>query len=344
MSATAAELDYLCVDEFVADIAGARALASAFELGLIDQLATRASCPPAELGRHARLDEQGTALLLGMLRAGRVIEPAPPAGGRMRLTASFTSALRYRALLEAKLDFAALVAPDFLQSFSVLLTEPGRFYGTSRLLELFSYQRCFEATPENLAHTARWMRLTTALTRHEAPVCLSRHDFSGYRRMLDVGGNSGEFALQACRRHAALRATVLDLPLVCELGRRHLLGTPEAPRVNFEVASGEAYPRGHDLVTFKSMLHDWPDAEAQRFLQRAHEALEPGGTLLIFERCRFDPAARPIPYGELPLALFYRSYREPGAYAQPLAALGFRDVEVQTVDLGLPFELVTARK
>ena len=342
MGVDQAQLDYLCVDEFVADIAGARALASALEFGIVDRLAADGACAPADLANHARLDERGAALLLGMLRAGRVIEPA---GAGVRLTAAFSSALRFRELLEAKLDFAALVAPDFLESFSVLLADPERFYATARLLELFSYRRCFERTPENLAHTARWMRFTTALTRHEAPVCLSHHDFSGCRRMLDVGGNSGEFALQACRRHAGLRATVLDLPLVCDLGRRHVGDGAEGKRIEFaETGEGAPFPPAHDLVTFKSMLHDWPDAEAWRFLARTHEALAPGGTLLIFERCRFDPGERTIPYGELPLALFYRSYREPEAYAAPLAAAGFRDVRAQTVQLDMPFMLVTARK
>jgi SAM-dependent methyltransferase len=342
MRATAAELDYLCVDEFVADIAGARALASAFELGLIDQLAARESCAPTALARHARLDEHGAALLLGMLRASRVIEPA---GDGVQLTGAFRSALRFRDLIEAKLDFAAAVAPDFLDAFTRLLVDPGHFYASSRLLEMFDYRRCLEATPENLDHTARWMRFTTVLTRYEAEACLARHDFSACRRMLDVGGNSGEFALRACRRHAGLQATVYDLPLVCEIGRRHLAREAEGSRIHFvEAREGTELPSGHDLVSFKSMLHDWPNAEAMAFLRRAHAALEPDGTLLIFERCRFDPAARPIPYGELPLALFYRSYREPGAYAQPLADLGFRDVRVQTVELGLPFVLLTARK
>jgi len=32
------------------------------------------------------------------------------------------------------------------------------------------------------------MRLTSTLTRYEAAACMELHDFSGYRRMLDIGG------------------------------------------------------------------------------------------------------------------------------------------------------------
>src|SRR5436305_1534224 len=75
--------------------------------------------------------------------------------------------------------------------------------------------------------------LKAALARYEAPVCLAHYDFGRHRRLLDVGGNSGEFALRLCRRHPALRATVLDLPTVCAIGRQHLRRDPEADRITF---------------------------------------------------------------------------------------------------------------
>src|SRR5260221_6456810 len=93
---------YLCVDAFVADVAGARALASAFELGLIDHLFAHQPCAESDLAGRARLDARGLALLLGLLRANRVVER--DAAG-LRLSLAFTAALRYRDLLEAKLEF-----------------------------------------------------------------------------------------------------------------------------------------------------------------------------------------------------------------------------------------------
>ena len=77
------------------------------------------------------------------------------------------------------------------------------------------------------------MRITTLLTRYEAAVCMDHHDFSQYRRMLDVGGNSGEFVLRICRRYPDISAAVFDLPLVCELGQEHVRGTAEADRISF---------------------------------------------------------------------------------------------------------------
>jgi ubiquinone/menaquinone biosynthesis C-methylase UbiE len=190
------------------------------------------------------------------------------------------------------------------------------------------------------------MRITTAFTKYEAAVCMKHHDFSRYERHLDIGGNSGEFALRLCKQHPRLVSTVVDLPLVCETGAKHVSVEPEAHRIDFVKSAGtqDATPQGFDLVTFKSMLHDWPDPEMQQFLEKAHHSLVPGGTLLIFERAQMEVGDAQVPYAVIPFMLFFRSYRAPEAYAERLARLGFRDIEVQVIELEMPFILITATK
>jgi hypothetical protein len=336
------EKDYLCVDRYMRDAVGARALASALELGLIDRLRD-GPCSLSELGAHARIDGRAVVLLSGLLAAGGVVEDT---GGRVRLTEAFRNALQFRDLMEAKLAFAAAVAPDFLDLFTLLLTNPAGFFEQAKLFKLFSYDRCFESTPENLAATANWMRFTTALTRYESAACLANHDFSPFRRMLDVGGNSGEFALRICQEHPRLSATVYDLPVVCELGGAHVAGEAEAARIDFKSAgpSDAALPHGYDLVTFKSMLHDWPHAHMRRFLARAHGALLPGGRVLIFERTWIETDSEQVSYSMIPILLFFRSYRLASEYKDPLSAAGFSDIEVTMVNLDTPFMLLTATK
>ena len=334
--------DYLRVDAYLRDMTSAVALDAAFRLGLVDHL-LRGPASAAELGRQFHLDAQGAQILLSLLAANEVVAWQGPG---VALTPAFRAVLPYRELLRAKLDFARLVAPDFLELLPQLLTQPQQFFERARLFRLFDYGRCIELNDDNLRDTAAWVRFTTALTRHEAAACLQAHDFSGYRRHLDVGGNSGEFALQLCRQHAQLQSQVHDLPVVCEVGRRHLAEQPEANRIGFSLASPqrEALPGGFDLVTFKSMLHDWPDDETRQFLAQAREALVPGGTLLIFERGPYQPHAAPVPYGLLPVLLFFRSYRPSSSYQHWLQELGFRDIQSQSLALDMPFHLITARR
>jgi len=295
------------------------------------------------LGRALGLDAAGTRFLLDLLAANEVVVEHR---GDVRLHERFQAALRYRDLLEVKLDFAGFTLNDFADLFTALVKDPGAFMGSARLFELFDYRRCLEPSIENYQRTRAWMRITSTLTRYEARACMQLHEFGGYRRMLDVGGNSGEFLLQLCRRHPQLSGTVLDLPLVCEIGLEHVMGEPEAKRISFIKADvrREALPEGYDLIAFKSMLHDWPEEQTASFMAEAARALAPGGTLLIFERAPLPVRSKTPPLAMLPHLLFFRSYRPATFYAERLGGLGLQTVEQREIALDSPFFLVTARK
>jgi SAM-dependent methyltransferase len=335
--------EFLVVDEFLRTLPDARALKTAFELGVIDRLIEHGSGAVDALGRVLSIDRQGMRFLLDLLVANNVLQEAR---GDVRLTQRFRTALRYRDLLEVKLDYAGFTLNDFADLFTLLIRNGNGFMGEARLFELFDYRRALEPGFENYARTRAWMRITSTLTRYEARACLDAYDASPHRRMLDVGGNSGEFALQLCKRHKDLRATVFDLPLVCEIGLEHVLPHAEHDRITFIPGDvrGNQLPEGYDLISFKSMLHDWPAQDARQFVDKAVRALAPGGTILIFERAELRFNGAPPAFSMLPNLLFFRSYRPAIDYMDHLNALGFLDVRRQDVELDSRFHLVTGRK
>jgi ubiquinone/menaquinone biosynthesis C-methylase UbiE len=337
------QFEFLVVDEFIRDLMGARALKTAFELRLIDHLMRRHPESFEALQQVAQADRAGLQFILDMLTGSNVVEMRD---GGYELTARFRIAMRYRDLLETRLDFAGFLCIDYLEYLTGLVVDPSGFMGKSRLFRLFDYGKAMEPGVENYQRTRTWMRLTTTLTRYEAQACLTLHDFSPYRNLLDIGGNSGEFALQLCRRNPALQATVMDLPLVCDIGLEHVLPEPERDRIRFVKgdARKDELPAGHDLVAFKSMLHDWPEDVARHYLARAARALQPGGTLMVFERAPLELKDRTPAFSTLPTLLFFRSYRPAAFYAAELQALGFTDVAAREVELESTFYLVTGRK
>ena len=332
---------YLEVDRFLGTMAGAQALATALELGVIDALAAGPHTPD-RLATRAGVEPAGLQLLLGLLAGNGVITIA--ADGVAQLSDRFTAALAYRELLEAKIDLLRIAVPDFLLGLTDLVKDERRFMAQSRMFQVFDYARAAAPGPDHTERTRRWVRFTTALTTYEAQACLDRHDFSPYVKWLDVGGNSGEFAAQVCARHPRLQATVFDLPVVCEVGAAHLRGRPEAARIHFVAgdARTDPWPDAMDIVSFKSMLHDWPDAEATALLTRARAALRPGGTLLIFERQRMPLSDGPLPYASIPMLLFARSFRDEAWYRSRLDELGFTGARVQHVTLDTAFMIIEA--
>jgi hypothetical protein len=341
--ASSEALDHLRAEQFMADAVKGRALASAFELGLIDCLAATGPVRFFALREKLKCDEKGLRMLLRLLQSNDVIEQQEDL---IRLTSLFQAALRYRDYIEMKLAFSDLVLHDLGDSFTLLVSDPAAFQNRARLFHLFSYDGCLADSAEAREAARRWMRITTLLTRYEAPACLERYDFSRHRRMLDIGGNSGEFARQACMRHSELSAVVMDLPVVCRVGTEHMEGKPEADRVQFLEgnALADPIPQGFDLITFKSMLHDWPERETMRFLSRAVEALAPGGSVLIFERSPLESDECDLPFSAIPFLLFFRSYRDSSWYESRLKALRLTEVTTTTLRLGMQFHIVTGRK
>jgi SAM-dependent methyltransferase len=337
------EFDYLCVDDFLPDILTARCLGTALECGLVDFLLECGTASPEELADRFGADRRGMALLLDQLLANRVLVSHD---GRFGLSEGFLHALSYRDLLELKLELANFCAYDVLSYFPDFVFRPREFAKKSDFYGLFAYDRCSERSEEAVRMARRWMRVTTLLTKYEAQACLKYHDFGGCRRLLDVGGNSGEFVLRICRSHPGVEATVFDLPLVCEIGAAHLQVEPEASRISFVKGNAlvDAWPGGFDLVSFKSMLHDWPDEAAKELMARAAGALEPGGTMLIFERGALELGGTPLPFSLVPFLLFHHSFRPSRFYVDQLRALGFEKVEVRKINLEMPFHLVTGTR
>lgn len=337
------ELAYLSVDRFMATMLQSEALAAAFQIGLVDCLVSRGPASADVLAERLGATPRGMTFLLEVLTESGVVEQR---NGICSLTAHFARAMEFRELMEMKLALANMAARDLLGGFTDLIRSPERFMRNAGFHRLFAYDRGSGANEEDRRITARWMRVTTLLTRFEAAVCMRHYDFSACRRLLDVGGNSGEFALRLCRQYPSLRATVFDLPLVCEEGRRHVGGEPEANRISFVPGSAlsDDFPAGQDQVVFKSMLHDWPDDAARHFVAKAARALEPNGRVLIFERTPVSLKNQNITHSHLPFLIFFNSYRDPEKYAQFMSTADLVDIHIRLVNLEMPFMMVTGRK
>jgi hypothetical protein len=328
---------YLEVERYMVGLPESAALHLAFTSGLVDRLT-----PEGASVAEGRLGDKRSTFRLLLERSG-VLETTD---GRVRLTARFRRDLEYRDLIETKLRFAMLLA-------EALTTSPEHtlHVGTPRgeepeYLRLFAYDRTATGDPDDVRATEGWVRFMTVLSRYESPVGVHRYDFGRHRRMLDIGGNSGEFA-HVVAATTGIDAVVFDLPGVVDLGRRWNEDRSSSARVTY--VAGDAFvdplPVGCDLVTFKGVLHDWPDREAEVLVQRAWEALEPGGTFLVFERSRLrDEDVVPMRFGTSTIAMWMWIFQGPDRYRAWLHDLGAEDVQVDLFELDLPWMILTARK
>jgi len=340
------DYEFLCVGAFLSTEMDARAIKSAMELGVFDALSAGVPLSLPALATERRVNPVGLRVLIDLLEVNGVVART---GDLIELTPAFRSALRFRDLLESRIAFADLVWPDIHSLFTPLLTDLPQFMARSKVFDLFRYDRCIEVTSENLEATSAWTRFTTCLTKYEAPAALDAVDIAAVRRFIDLGGNTGEFALQVCQRNPLVEAIVVDLPVVCALGQKHISATADtadASRIAFFPSDmrSQALPAAADLVAFKSVLHDWPDADAEHLLERAYALVRPGGRLLIFERAPIDMRGRRIPYVMAPDLVFLHFLRSATFYLRKLTQLGFVSIEHRQVELDMQFHHIVARR
>jgi (2Fe-2S) ferredoxin/SAM-dependent methyltransferase len=103
------------------------------------------------------------------------------------------------------------------------------------------------------------------------------------RRLLDVGGGSGAYAIAFAQAHPDLDADVLDLPSVLPITRKHLADAGLADRVRTREGDlrRDELGTGYDLVLLSAICHMLSPAENQDLLRRARAALAPAGRIVI---------------------------------------------------------------
>ena len=107
------------------------------------------------------------------------------------------------------------------------------------------------------------------------------------KRLLDIGGNTGRWALQCVRHDPDVRVTIADLPQQIELAKGNIDGVPGANRIGFHpvdiLRPDAALPGGHDAIWMSQFLDCFSEEEIIAILERAGEAIAPGGRLHILE-------------------------------------------------------------
>jgi len=118
-----------------------------------------------------------------------------------------------------------------------------------------------------------------------APVLAKAIDLSGRKRLLDLGGGPGTYAIHFCLANPDLTAMVFDLPGTKPFAEKTIARLGASGRVDF--ASGnylaDPVPGGFDVAWLSQILHSEGPANASAIVKKAVQALKPGGLLFIHE-------------------------------------------------------------
>ncbi|HEY3423757.1 MAG TPA: methyltransferase [Negativicutes bacterium] len=118
-----------------------------------------------------------------------------------------------------------------------------------------------------------------------APGIVSHIDLSGRRKLLDLGGGPGIYAIQFCLQNPGLDAVVYDLASTRRFAEMTIARFGLSARIQFEAGDfdTEEIDGKFDVAWLSHILHgEGPDACVE-IIKKAVAALEPGGMVLVQE-------------------------------------------------------------
>jgi hypothetical protein len=144
--------------------------------------------------------------------------------------------------------------------------------------DFFSYQA---RRAESGATFQAWME---DRARDEVTAMLAAYDFTGFERLVDVGGGRGVMLAAILTAVPHMHGTLLELPPVVGPARGKLEEAGLSARC--DVVAGdffETVPTGGEAYLLSRIVHDWDDEAALRILCRCRKAMAPGATLLLVD-------------------------------------------------------------
>ena len=236
-----------------------------------------------------------------------------------------------KCLLEASLTIGIVIVDEQTGKYSIsktgwfLLNDPATrvnidFNHDVNYEGMFDLEEALrEGRPAGLKHFGTWPTIYEGLSRlpeqtqkswfafdhfysdssfEEAlQIVFSRHP----KTLMDVGGNTGKWALECVGHDADVEVTIVDLPQQLELMRENVKGKKGAERISgygtnmLDRSNQFPADRHYDAIWMSQFLDCFGEDEIESILTRVARIMDEGTTLYIMEtlwdRQKFEPAA-----------------------------------------------------
>ncbi len=278
-----------------------------------------------ELAKRIKCDPRGLGMLLDALSALELLEKSEQGYAAAPFAAQFLSRSSAEYLGHIIMHHHHLVSGWSKLDEAVRSGEPVRERSSHEDVE--SSRESFLMGMFNLA-----MQI--------APMIVPQIDLAGRRRLLDLGGGPGTYAIHFCKQNPGLDAVICDLPTTRAFAERTVARFGLSQRINFVALDFETdeLPTGFDVAWLSHVLHGSGPVTCAEVLKNAIATLEPGGMIMVQEFILDNDKVAPLFPALFSLNMLIgtpegQSYSE-GELIEMLAAAGAADVH--RIPLQLP--------
>lgn len=159
-----------------------------------------------------------------------------------------------------------------------------------------------------------------------------KFSFSRYKKLIDLGGATGSFAIAAMQNNPDLCAVIMDYPHVKPYAESKFLEMNLQARAHFYTGDifKDSFPDG-DIYAIGYLLSDWPEYKCASLIQKVYEKLPNDGLIVILEKLFDEDKSGPYLTAMLNLTMLLEmqgEHRTAVEYISWLQQAGFRDTQV----------------
>jgi len=154
---------------------------------------------------------------------------------------------------------------------------------------------CNKRYTDNLGDQPEWTRdFIAGMQRHakdRAPLLVKALDLSAspspcpsnVRRVLDLGGGSGAYSIAFARTYPDVHCDILDVPEVVPLTAEYVQRAGVSSQVSLRAGDmlRDDFGSGYDIIMLNAICHMFSQEQNRSIFHRAHQALAPGGRLVV---------------------------------------------------------------
>jgi len=169
------------------------------------------------------------------------------------------------------------------------------------LKELGNWTTIYEGLSELPPHVQKsWFAFDHFFSDTAFPKTLPHiYDNNNIKKLLDIGGNTGKWAIASTTYNKDVSITIMDLPQQLEMAKEKIEQLGLGERVSFYPANmldeNQPFPKGFDAIWMSQFLDCFSEDEIVSILKRCYQALDDNGYVYILEAFwdtqRFDTAA-----------------------------------------------------
>jgi SAM-dependent methyltransferase len=256
---------------------GSKTLLSAVELGVFSELAVAGTLDGEALRERVGLHPRGARDFFDALVALGMLERDDGHYANTPATELF-------------LDRAK---PSYLGDALEMMNE--RLYGTWASLteglrtglpqnEVNDDENLFEVLYSDPVTMAQFARSMTAISADTARAIAAKFPWRDYRSVIDIGCAEGSVPVQIALAHEHITGGGFDLPALGPIFDTYVAGFGLGERLSFTAGDFFTDPLPQaDVLVMGHILHDWDLDEKRLLLHKAHDALPPGGVLIVYD-------------------------------------------------------------